>query len=324
MELDRAIGCLLGQALGDALGTMCEFYTASDASEQIEAFLKDNDHLSITGHLGKDLYNAQITDDTEMALALARSLIRCQGYDPEDVAHSYLTWIQSDPFDVGKTTSRALLRATDYQSAVQLAARHNAESLSNGSLMRSSILGIAGLQWTQDELCQVACIDCQMTHPHPLAQEATCAYVSAIKTALETGQFEETFKSALVVTHKDSRIHQILMESQTKRHPLKCDSVQQGYLGVTLSQAFYEVKHESDFNQVMLHIMQRGGDTDTNCAVAGALFGALHGYEVIPTYLVDQLLTHSYNRESIYPWGKTNDLPEVALILTNLSRQVDT
>ena len=43
----------------------------------------------------------QPTDDFELGLTLARSLVRSGGYDPEDAAAAYGRWYASGPFDVG-------------------------------------------------------------------------------------------------------------------------------------------------------------------------------------------------------------------------------
>src|SRR5258706_4253527 len=72
----------------------------------------------------------QPTDDSEMALTLARSLIKNKTFVKEEVLSAYRDWLQSRPVDVGATTERGLLRM------------HTTESQSNRSLMRVSPIGI--------------------------------------------------------------------------------------------------------------------------------------------------------------------------------------
>ena len=72
----------------------------------------------------------QPTDDSEMALELARSIIARKGFVREAVLDAYRDWLQTRPVDVGATTERGLLGL------------HTTESESNGSLMRISPVGI--------------------------------------------------------------------------------------------------------------------------------------------------------------------------------------
>ena len=81
---DRACGALLGLAVGDALGTTLEF-SARDSKPHIE---------DISGGGPFNLEPGQWTDDTAMALALAQSLIHCEGFDGNDVMSRFLDWLE--------------------------------------------------------------------------------------------------------------------------------------------------------------------------------------------------------------------------------------
>ena len=74
----------------------------------------------------------QPTDDSELALMLARTVVRDGGMTQERVRRSYWGWLESGPFDVGITTE------------VGLTELPNVESQANGALMRVSPLGIFG------------------------------------------------------------------------------------------------------------------------------------------------------------------------------------
>jgi ADP-ribosylglycohydrolase len=328
---DKAIGCLLGQAIGDAMGSLCEFESSSGAAAHVAQYLKDNGQLTLNGKQTR----LRITDDTEMCLALARSLIRNQRYDVHDVAQSYVTWYHSHPVDVGCSTTRALQKtdvelsgATNYSIALKCAKKRNPESLSNGCLMRLAPLGIAGVNWTTDELFRNGRLDCQLTNPNPVAQEAVCLYLGALKMGLETGSFEKIkndicgysspIKKLIGQAINTPSIGMIPIYEQNKVESVTTDSAYQGHLGVALYSAFYELSHTKNFIDIMTNIMSRGGDTDTNCAIAGALYGAINGYEKIPSYLIEEIL-QPYQRIDKYPWGNTSDLAELALLLCELS-----
>src|SRR6056297_3313744 len=98
----RATGALLGLACGDALGRPVEFSTAA----QIE-----REHGRVTEMLANGTHGqpaGTITDDTEMALCIARSLVAHEGFEPADIAARFVEWYESGPFDIGLMTSDAL------------------------------------------------------------------------------------------------------------------------------------------------------------------------------------------------------------------------
>jgi ADP-ribosylglycohydrolase len=331
----RAIGCLCGLAIGDALGTLCEFERHSSAKRLVDRALSKTGHFSIK--------SSQITDDTEMSLALARSLIRCRKYEVNDVTQSYVNWFNSESIDIGHATHNAFSSCRmdqtpteNYQIVMRSSNKLNMNYLSNGCLMRVAPLGIAGVNWDQDTLEQVCRQDCQLTNPHQIAQDSVLCYVHAIKTAILTGDVTQTVTSAINMTTEGSLLRKTIVDAiDTNEHPVlmmsdisrgTCrvrevanDSAHQGYLGLTLHEAFSGLVHTDSFEDLMKNIMYRGGDTDTNCAVAGALYGAVHGYEHIPSKLIEQLLNKSYMRADKYPWGQTHDLALVALTLCDLT-----
>lgn len=92
--LSRALGCLLGQLAGDALGSLVEF----QSPEQIRRkYLDGVRELADGGTWGT--IAGQPTDDSEMALSLARMLIKHRRYDAEQAREAYLFWLNSNPFD---------------------------------------------------------------------------------------------------------------------------------------------------------------------------------------------------------------------------------
>ena len=106
-ELDRFRGCLLGLAVGDAVGTTVEFAPRG-------SFLPLTD---MTGGGPFQLEPGQWTDDTSMALCLATSLIEQRGFDPVDQMNRYCNWLEFGYlssngfcFDIGNTVSAALSR----------------------------------------------------------------------------------------------------------------------------------------------------------------------------------------------------------------------
>jgi ADP-ribosylglycohydrolase len=143
VELDRAVGALLGQVVGDSLGSLVEFRTPDDIARQYPKGVRD---LADGGTW--NTIAGQPTDDSELALDLARTLVRLQVWSSEEVASAYAGWYASRPFDIGSTTAQALSAAASASVNKAEAARAaaNRASQSNGALMRCAPIGI----WARD------------------------------------------------------------------------------------------------------------------------------------------------------------------------------
>ena len=146
----RAQGCLLGQLAGDSLGSLVEFEDASTIKR-----LYPNGVRELADGGVWDTLAGQPTDDSEMALALARSLVRNKAFSIDDIRTSYVRWYRSGPFDIGRTT------------ACGLEGEPILESQANGALMRISPLGIFGWTMEPEALAKLAAKDAAVTHPPP-------------------------------------------------------------------------------------------------------------------------------------------------------------
>ncbi|MCX7635479.1 MAG: ADP-ribosylglycohydrolase family protein, partial [Syntrophales bacterium] len=130
-RLDRFCGCLLGLAVGDALGTTVEFQPPGSFPPL----------TAMVGGGPFQLKPGQWTDDTAMALCLAESLITCRGFDPRDQMERYVRWWQEGYlsstgtcFDIGNTTRRAL--TAFLQTGNPMSGPTESSAAGNGSLMR--------------------------------------------------------------------------------------------------------------------------------------------------------------------------------------------
>jgi len=130
-KADRYRGCLLGLAVGDALGTTLEFSWPGD-------------HKPLTDMVGGGPFGlkpGQWTDDTSMALCLATSLVERGGFDPKDQMNRYLRWYREGYlsctggcFDIGGTVRSALMR---YEATGNpYSGSTDPNSAGNGSIMR--------------------------------------------------------------------------------------------------------------------------------------------------------------------------------------------
>lgn len=265
--LQRAQGCLLGQAAGDALGSLVEFRSSIDIRRQYPDGVRD---LADGGTF--DTIAGQPTDDTEMALALARVLIRDGRPEPDRALDAYRAWRDSHPFDIGNTTSAGL------------SGRPSHGSQANGALMRISPLGVWGHALPAAVLAEHARADSRLTHPHPVCTDASAAFTVAIAHAVRTGAGPHaTHETALRWAHEANAAPSVIeaLESAAERPPAGF-MTNMGWVITALQNAFYQLLHAPSVEEGIIATVMAGGDTDTTAAIAGALLGAVHGREAIP------------------------------------------
>ena len=303
--LERAQGCLLGQLAGDSLGSLVEFQSeASIRGRYPDGVCELTDggtHNTIAG---------QPTDDSEMALMLARSIVRAERFDPGEAAVAYAHWLESPPFDYGQTTAQALrpavaaLKRGESPVSVATAARSAAsrESEANGALMRVSPLGIFAHALPAAAAADLAHQDAALTHPHPVCKDASAALVVAIAHAIATGaDAEQTYRFVMgwagssdgAATDEAAAVNPAVREclELAAADPPRDFQHQQGWVLVALRNAFWQLLHAPSLEAGVSDTVMRGGDTDTNAAIAGALLGAVHGISAVSGQWRDAILS---------------------------------
>ena len=136
--IDRYRGCLLGLAVGDALGAPLEFQ-------------EPGTFTSLTDMTGGGIFGlepGQWTDDTSMALCLAESLIECNGFNEADQIARFLRWYREghlsstgNCFDIGDTIREALERYE--RTGDPFAGPTEPDRAGNGSIMRLAPVPLA-------------------------------------------------------------------------------------------------------------------------------------------------------------------------------------
>jgi ADP-ribosylglycohydrolase len=266
-RLSRAQGCLLGQVAGDSLGSLVEF----SAAAEIAARHGDGPRRLVDGGRWNTIAG-QPTDDSEMALALARTIAANERYSAEDVMDAYKAWMISGPFDIGSTTRAAL------------SGEPTPKSEANGSLMRSSPLGIFAYTASAAEIATLARTDSALTHPNPVCGDSVAAYVVAVAEAIAHGAGPRAaYEAALRWAHEAGAERSVLETlDRAAAEPPACEGPHQGWVRIALQNAFYELLHATSLEEGVVATVRRGGDTDTNAAIAGALLGAVYGRPAVP------------------------------------------
>jgi ADP-ribosylglycohydrolase len=258
--LARGQGCFLGQIIGDSLGSLVEFKGAAEIAKRYPR--------GVTNLADGGVFHTiagQPTDDSEMALALARCLVANRGFDAEKVLDAYREWMTTRPLDIGATTERGLLGL------------HTNESESNGALMRVSPIGI----WSFNDLekaSNAARADAALTHRNPVCIEASAGYAAAVAAGVAGASRAEMAQAALA--HCAGAAHEAIRRGAAGAAPETFEK-NQGWVLTALQNAFFHLAR-SGFEEALVKTVGRGGDTDTNAAITGALAGAAEGRDAIP------------------------------------------
>jgi len=291
--LSRAQGCLLGQVAGDALGAYVEFKTPLELARRHPGGLRKMADGGTWNTLA-----GQPTDDSELALMLARSIVSTGRFDAEAAARAYHHWYHSRPFDCGGTTAKALAaigpgdveRGQTAAAAAQAASR---ESQANGSLMRCSPLAVWAHALDAERLAAAAREDSALTHPHPVCCDAVTLFAVAVAHAVRTGE-----RPAQVYAFAMKRAEDLRCRRDVRRvvglaatEPPASFMDRQGWVLVSLQNAFHQLLHAESVEEGVVRTVMAGGDTDTNAAIAGALLGAVHGRDAIPHAWRQMVLT---------------------------------
>ncbi|MDG1279964.1 MAG: inositol monophosphatase family protein [Pseudorhodobacter sp.] len=268
--LRRAQGALLGLLVGDALGSQVEFLDPARILSRYPGGLRD----LLPGGTW-NLLAGQPTDDGEMALALARSLVASGGFDCPNVAAAYINWKGSNPFDIGQTTAKGIDALRDRGSA-------DCASQANGALMRVAPIGIAAAG-DPSKAALWARQDAALTHPHPVCVAASAAFAAAIAVGVAGANQSVMWAEAYAHAGNDAGGAKICHALLTARDSLPPDFTRnQGWVLTAFGNAFHRLWREQDFSDALVETVMSGGDCDTNAAIAGALLGAAYGREAIP------------------------------------------
>ncbi|WP_273838043.1 ADP-ribosylglycohydrolase family protein [Halococcus sp. PRR34] len=283
---DRAEGVLLGLACGDALGRPVEFRSPG----AIEAEYGTLREMVGNGTHGKPA--GTITDDTEQALCIARSLVERGEFDPEDIAERFVAWYNGGPFDIGIMTADALRRIDDgasWDDAGQdvWEVKPEGSNAGNGSVMRCAPLALAFADdW--DTLQRVSRDSSRITHADPRCTHG-CAALNLTIAALLDGD-EHPLASALDALNRDApeSLRDVLEPIPGGIEAGELSN--SGFVLHTLQTGLYHALTADDTETAIVNAVNEGGDTDTIGAVAGAVAGARFGASAFPERWLDALM----------------------------------
>lgn len=279
MTSDRYRGCLLGLAVGDALGTTLEFTTPGH-------FTPIDD---MVGGGPFRLQPGQWTDDRSMALCLAESLLEKRGFDPIHQLETYCRWFRQGHlsstgrcFDIGNTTRAALHRFED--SPCDFPGPTHPDCAGNGSLMRLAPVPMFFAANPADAV-HYGGESSRTTHGARECIDA-CRYYSGLIVGalrgLDKVQLLDKIYEPVPGIWDHSPLAPKIAEVAAGSFRSALNIRGTGYVVQSLEAALWAFYSTTTFRAGALAAVNLGEDADTTGAVYGQLAGAYYGADAIP------------------------------------------
>lgn len=292
-SVDAAIGCILGTAVGDALGLASEGLSKARQRRRFPTI--DGYHLLF----GKGL----CSDDTEHTCMLAQSIIVSGGSETafeRDFSWRLRWWVAGLPVSIGLATLRSIIKLW---FCVPRSWR-GVYSAGNGPAMRSALIGVC---FCADDVKLIALnrIATRLTHLDPKAECGALAIALAARCSMR-GRSAEEFLADLrrytvafgvagaeLVVLAD-RAHASAGAGDTTEdfaRTLNCENGVSGYMYHSVPAVLHAwFSHPRDFASAVTAIIRCGGDSDTTAAMLGAIVGSGVGRGGIPQQWLDNLV----------------------------------
>ena len=273
---ERAVGAVVGCAVGDALGAPFEFGPPGAFSARFPT--PGGAAEEMCGGGGWD--PGEATDDTQMAVLVALSLLERGGLDPVDLFARFQVWAAAEPKDIGLQTEAVLSSGLPWDRAAADHAAHVGRAAGNGSLMRAITGAVyfarAGREATMAAARQISAL----THGDPAAGEGCAVYHELVRIALDGGDPLAELGDLVACVDKPhlKRWSVVLAPTWTPDQATEFN----GAVWPALGTALWALRTTDGFEQALRAALDVGGDTDTVAAITGGLAGAVYGDSEIP------------------------------------------
>lgn len=282
-------GCLVGLALGDALGAPFEGARAVSRAEVYAA-----------AERRKIL---RYTDDTHMAIGVAESLIACRGFDGSHMADTFVRNYEREPWrGYGPGPPRVFQRiksGAPWNCAAEEI--YPGGSFGNGAAMR---VAPVGLFYRRDpgKLREVAYLSSQITHAHPLGKEGAALQAFAVALAAVCGPSgcPEDFLAGLmafatggIYREKLETVADLLGGADGAEVAARLGNGIEAFNSVPAAICCF-LRHPGSFEEAVAEAVSLGGDADTIASMTGAISGAWLGIEAVPVKWAEKLENRAY------------------------------
>jgi poly(ADP-ribose) glycohydrolase ARH3 len=276
--LERARGALLGTFVGDALGMPFEGVAHNEIPFEVEM---------VPARRGRGTY----TDDTQMMIALAESLVERGRVEEEHLARCFHEAYEPDR-GYGSGTRRVFeLWATGTPVATAAARLFGGEgSRGNGAAMRIAPISV---RYADDpvRLCTEAARSAKVTHAHPVGVDAAVVQAAAIGAALRGEPILDAARRAAGTGEMGDALRSVVELVGNPREPgeIQARLGSSSDAGKSVPAAVYAALALPTFEEAVRFAVRLGGDTDTVAAMTGAIAGARHGVSSIPSRWLEAL-----------------------------------
>ncbi len=279
---DRFLGCLVGLAVADAVGTTLEFQ-ARDS------------YTHLTDMVGGGPFNLPVgawTDDTSMALCLAHSLVHHKGFDAADQMRRYCNWMQhgymssiGHCFDIGNATSAALNRFL--ATGEPFSGSTDPMSAGNGSIMRLAPVPMFYAN-NLEKTVRFSAESSRTTHGAAECLDACRHFGAMLHNALNGTDKETILNTQMSISER--KIAHVATGDYRKKSRAQIRG--SGYVVESLEAALWCFDQTSSYRDAVLMAANLGEDADTTAAVVGQIAGAFYGYTGIPQSWRDRVMMH--------------------------------
>jgi len=285
---DKAAGCLVGLAIGDAFGD-----AARDPENQFLFGITMDFPEKPTGS----------TDDTEFALLTTEILIQSKGRpSSQNVVDAWRRHVLvQDKLNRGGASEREAAANIRKGILPPESGKYNSYSHSDGAAMRSAPCGIIAAG-NPERAMELAKIDAEISHYNDGIWGAQ-AVAAAVAVAMDSGSIDEILAAALTCAPEESwfrnslqRCFTLLEQFEYKlekvwmplHREIRCEYKAAVPEAVTSALAVFKLTN-GDFERGILYGGNFGRDSDTIGAIVGAISGALHGIQNIPPEWVEKV-----------------------------------
>ncbi|WP_055589024.1 ADP-ribosylglycohydrolase family protein [Peterkaempfera griseoplana] len=279
---ERAAGAIVGSAVGDALGAPFEFGPAGAFSARFPVCEAGGE---MCGGGGWD--PGEATDDTQMAVLVAESLVERGRLDLPDVFARFQRWAAAEPKDIGLQTEDVLTNGMPWDLAAAAHFRTTVRAAGNGSLMRASTAAVrfarTGPHTTMDAARRIAAL----THGDPAAWEGTAVFHELVRRALHGADPLAALPEILDLVHPGHRDRYAVVLAPDWHPGLATEF--NGAVWPCLGSAVWALRTTGGYEEAVRAAVDLGGDTDTVAAVTGGLAGACYGLDAIPVRWTEPL-----------------------------------
>jgi ADP-ribosyl-[dinitrogen reductase] hydrolase len=290
---DKFVGAIVGAAIGDALGAPLEF---------LNLIQRKNKFGVVNQYIKSDWGVGKYTDDTQLTLVTANTIIDSKGYSSEDFLKKLIDWYKTQ---IDGTQSRApgigtMESCRNLYNGAHEDMNKKIPSFGCGSAMRTSPIGLF-YHDNNTKLIKSACNSSNFTHNNQKGRFGATVSAYAVARALDKIDSSEEYLDDLI-SFSESLPDDCIdfdfldkIKKMRKNIGQSTEHVQElfndGFLvdGVVPQAIFIFSKNYGDFEKTVVEAANYGADSDSVGCIAGAISGAYNGFSKIPQKFLDKL-----------------------------------